>query len=34
MEGMNYPELVKTVLARHTENHASKVTEKELIFDC
>jgi hypothetical protein len=34
MEGMNYPELVKTVLARHTENHASQGTEKELIFDC
>ena len=33
MEGMNYPELVKTVLARHTENHRSEETEKELIFD-
>ena len=33
MEGMNYPELVKTVLARHTENHRSEGTEKELIFD-
>ena len=34
MERMNYPESVKTVLARHTKNHASKGTEKELIFDC
>ena len=34
MERMNYPELVKTVLARHTENHRSEGTEKELIFDC
>jgi hypothetical protein len=34
MERMNYPELVKTVLARHTESHRSEVTEKELIFDC
>lgn len=33
MEGMNYPELVKTVLARYTENHRSEGTEKELIFD-
>ncbi|ALB43189.1 fatty-acid oxidation protein subunit alpha [Anabaena sp. WA102] len=33
MERMNYPELVKTVLARHTENHRSEGTEKELIFD-
>ncbi|MCC5669774.1 XisI protein [Nostoc sp. CHAB 5784] len=34
MEGMNYPELVKTVLGRHTENHLSEETEKKLIFDC
>ncbi|MEA5563848.1 XisI protein [Anabaena sp. UHCC 0399] len=34
MEGMNYPELVKTVLGRHIENHSSEGTEKELIFDC
>jgi len=34
MERMNYSELVKTVLARHTENHRSEGTEKELIFDC
>ena len=33
MERINYPELVKTVLARHTENHRSQETEKELIFD-
>ncbi|MFM6180593.1 MAG: XisI protein [Dolichospermum sp.] len=34
MEGINYPELVQSVLAKHTENHQSKETEKELIFDC
>lgn len=34
MEGMNYSELVQTVLERHTENHLSEDTEKELIFDC
>ncbi|HYW19878.1 MAG TPA: XisI protein [Nodularia sp. (in: cyanobacteria)] len=34
MEGMNYSELVQTVLERHTENHFSEGTEKELIFDC
>ncbi|NET00310.1 MAG: XisI protein [Sphaerospermopsis sp. SIO1G1] len=33
MERMNYPELVKTVLTRNTENHRLEVTEKELIFD-
>lgn len=34
MEGMNYSELVQTVLGRHTENHFYEGTEKELIFDC
>ncbi|OYE03919.1 XisI protein [Nostoc sp. 'Peltigera membranacea cyanobiont' 232] len=34
MEAMNYSELVQTVLGRHTENHLSEGTEKELIFDC
>ena len=33
MEGMNYPELVQTVLARHTESHLAKGTEIQLIFD-
>lgn len=32
IETMNYSELVKTVLARHTENHLAKVTELQLIF--
>ncbi|MCW9682302.1 hypothetical protein FJR41_016130 [Dolichospermum planctonicum UHCC 0167] len=32
METMNYPELVTTVLARHTENHLAKVTELQLIL--
>ncbi|MFN7658529.1 MAG: element excision factor XisI family protein, partial [Dolichospermum sp.] len=31
---MSDPELVQTVLAKHTENHQSKETDKELIFDC
>ncbi|MBD2518632.1 XisI protein [Nostoc sp. FACHB-973] len=34
MEGMNYSELVQTVLEKHTANHLSEDTEKELIFDC
>lgn len=34
MEGINYSELVQTVLGRHIENHLSEGTEKELIFDC
>ena len=29
---MNYSELVKTVLAIHTENHLAKVTELQLIL--
>ena len=33
MEGMNYAELVQTVLARHTESHLAKGTEIQLIFD-
>lgn len=33
MEGINYSELVQTVLKRHTANHLSEDTEKELIFD-
>lgn len=33
METMNYPELVQTVLARHTESHLPKGTELQLIFD-
>ena len=33
MEGINYPELVQTVLARHTESHLAKGTEIQLIFD-
>jgi hypothetical protein len=33
MERMNYPELVQTVLARHTESHLAKGTELQLIFD-
>ncbi|MCW9682299.1 hypothetical protein FJR41_016115 [Dolichospermum planctonicum UHCC 0167] len=32
METMNYPELVTTVLTRHTENHLAKVTELQLIL--
>ncbi len=34
MERINYPDVVKTVLGRHTDNHCSEGTEKELIFDC
>lgn len=34
METMNYPELVKTVLTRHTENYLTKVTNLQLIFFC
>ncbi|MEH2248363.1 XisI protein [Nostoc sp.] len=33
MEGMNYSELVQTVLERHTENHLFEDTDKELIFN-
>ncbi len=33
MEGINYSELVQTVLKRHTANHLSEDTEKELILD-
>lgn len=33
MEGINYSELVQTVLKTHTANHLSEDTEKELIFD-
>jgi hypothetical protein len=29
---MNYSELVKTVLAKYTENHLAKVTELQLIL--
>lgn len=33
MEGINYSEIVQTVLQKHTVNHLSDGTEKQLIFD-
>ena len=32
METINYPELVKTVLTKHTENYLTKVTKLQLIL--
>ena len=33
MEGMNYRELVQTILKSHSENHLDNYTEVQLLFD-